>query len=71
MESRFRGIAAGPRAFIGDLNCRRRVEPFGVPAQQELYAKTLPKCRLESAMNSILAHCKMPYVIRVVKAHEV
>src|SRR5262245_33859240 len=43
---------------LASLNCRRRVEPFGGASQQELYAKTLPICRLESAMNSILAHCK-------------
>jgi len=43
---------------LASLNCRRWVEPFGGPAQQELYAKTLPKCRLESAMNSMLAHRK-------------
>jgi len=53
-----RGVAAGPRTFIGELEGRRRAEPFGGPTQQELYAKALPKCRLESAMNSMLAHRK-------------
>ena len=54
----FPSIAAGPRAFIGELELQASVEPFGGPTQQELYAKTLPKCRVESAMNSMLAHCK-------------
>jgi hypothetical protein len=43
---------------LTSLNCRRRVEFFGGPTQQELYAKTLPMCRFESAMNSMLAHRK-------------
>jgi hypothetical protein len=43
---------------LASLNCRRRVESFGGPTQQELYSKTLPKCRLKSAMNSMLAHRK-------------
>src|SRR5262245_3331222 len=43
---------------LTSLNCRRRVEPFGGPTQQELYAKTPAEVPLESAMNSMLAHRK-------------
>jgi len=50
---RFAGI--GPR----ERKARKvRLPPFGGPTKQELYAKTLPKCRVENAMNSILAHRK-------------
>jgi hypothetical protein len=38
------------------------MEPFGGSTQQELYAKTLPKCRLESAMNSMLAYRLVRYL---------
>ena len=54
----FPRYCCGPRAFIGELELQASVEPFVGPTQQELYAKTLPKCRLESAMNSMLAHRK-------------
>ena len=45
-------------AIIGELELQASVEPFWRPDQQELYAKTLPKCSVESAMNSMLAHRK-------------
>jgi hypothetical protein len=51
-------LLRGPRAFIGEFELQASGGVFWRPEQQELYAKTLPKCRLESAINSMLAHRK-------------
>ena len=41
-------------AIVGQL------ESAGVAVQQKVYAKTLPKCSVESAMNSMHGHRKNP-----------
>lgn len=59
--------AVGPRSACharcdrqraSDLYDRARVSWRILASTQLVYAKTLPKCRLERAVNSILAHCK-------------
>src|SRR5262245_56548872 len=75
-------VLQGPRvvAIVGELEpagmakhvrVDRDWHVSGFADSARVYAKTLPKCRLESAMNSMLAHRKNAVCHKSVKAHEV